>query len=106
MPSQSLGVVVSADEVSNKYKLHLEDPAVQARVLIDDVILSYTTTLDTTGNDSRARLLSAYSRMVAKQETLILVETLHTKNYAKVINRGRTQFLTYLETSGHPCMKA
>ena len=37
-------------------------------------ILSYTTTLDTTGNDSRARFLSAYSRMVAKQGTLILAK--------------------------------
>ena len=106
VPSQSLGVVVSAEDLSNKYKLQLDDRAVQATALIEDVILSYTTTLDTTGSDSRARLLSAYSRMVAKQETLILANEMHTKNYAKVINRGRTQFLTYLEASGHACMNA
>lgn len=65
----------------------------------------YSNNLDTSGTDGRARMLQAYSRMVAKQETLMIARELHTKTYAKVLNRGRTQFLTYLESTGHPCMQ-
>ena len=97
--------MLDESDLREKYKLSLTDSASKARTLIEDIISTYSTKLDETGSDGRARLLRAYSRMVAKQETLVLAQELHTKKYANVINRGRTQFLTYLETTGHISMR-
>lgn len=53
----------------------------------------------------KARLLAAYSKLAAKEETLILAEQMHSEGYGKnTITRGRVHFLTALESTGHACM--
>ena len=104
--TQVMGFMVSDDELKT-HGVTREDPASKARSLIEKVVGSYANTLDVQAVGGKAKLLAAYSRIVCREESLLLAAQLHTQKYtSNGIGRGRRHFLTYLESIGHVCMSA
>ena len=102
-----MGFQMSVANLKDKYDLNPTDSASKAGALIDAFVDGYAGILDAQAEGGKARLLAAYARMAARQETWQLAQQCHTQTYRKnTLGRGRRQFLNYLDTVQHPTMHA
>ena len=94
---QSFGITISTNRLQQEFQLTKVDKASKACELMEATLNQYSNHLDSQHQDGQSKLLAAYGKLAAKEESLILAEQVHTKSYKdNSLSRGRLQFLTYL----------
>lgn len=93
------------DVLQSNFGLTKDQPACDARALIEYICEKQSAFLDSKAAEGKAQLLSAYAKIAAKEEALMLADQIHSKEYSKnTIVRGRQHFINYLESIQHRCM--
>jgi hypothetical protein len=80
-----------------RHKLDPASPAAAAHDLVQDMMMVYSSQLDDKVLTTKGKLLAAYTKVIAKEQSAILFDNIRTQNYTNNgILPGRRRFLTYL----------